>query len=383
MNEIGTNGKTRVLMVEDDEDDYVLARGLFDEISRGRYEITWVRTFDEAVDRAGCGEFDVCLIDYRLGEKNGLDLIGELRSAGYSCPMIILTGQGDREIDEMALRAGAADYLVKGRLQAPDLERSIRYAIQHRRAEEERLQYSRELEARRIAEEANRAKDEFLAVLSHELRTPLNVMLGWARLLRSIRNNDEVFEKAVDAIERSAVMQTKFVEDLLDVTRIVNGTLRLSKVPVGFAEVVKPPIDAIRPTADERSITIDSRISQEPAKVFVDPIRIQQVLNNLLANALKFTPDGGSITVELAVDNGFGHVTVRDSGEGIGPDFLPHVFDRYKQAHTDTTNRKGGLGLGLAIVQSIVEMHGGSVRAESEGIGKGAAFTFSIPLYTS
>jgi len=176
-------------------------------------------------------------------------------------------------------------------------------------------------------------------------------------------------------------MQTKFVEDLLDVTRIVNGTLRISEVPVGFAEVVKPPIDAIRPTADERSITINSRISQEPAKIFVDPIRIQQVLNNLLANALKFTPDGGSITVELAIHDGYGSVTVKDSGEGIGPDFLPHVFDRYKQAHTETTNRKGGLGLGLAIVKSIIEMHGGSVRAESEGIGKGAAFTFSLPLH--
>ncbi|HMQ03608.1 MAG TPA: hybrid sensor histidine kinase/response regulator [Pyrinomonadaceae bacterium] len=376
-----SKGKTRVLLVEDDEDDFVITRDLFAEIARDKYVLEWVRDFSSAIDTARCKDYDVCLIDYRLGEKTGLELMHELRSAGYTCPMIILTGQGDREIDEMALGAGAADYLIKGRLDSNDLERSLRYAIQHSRMEKERIAHLAEQEARKLAEEANRAKDEFLAVLSHELRTPLNIMLGWARLLRSIRNNDEVFEKAVDAIERSAVMQTKFVDDLLDVTRIVNGTLKLSKAPLGFSEVVRPPIEAIRPVAEERSLTIRSLIQDHPAKVMVDPIRIQQVVANLLANALKFTPAGGTISVELTVDDNFGHLTIKDTGEGISSEFLPHVFDRYKQAHTSTTNRKGGLGLGLAIVKSIVEMHGGTVRAESEGLGQGAAFSISLPIY--
>jgi Osmosensitive K+ channel histidine kinase len=366
-------------MIEDDEDDYLLTRDLFQEIAPEGYELEWVRTFEDALDETKSECFDVCLLDYRLGQHDGLELMAKLRGLGYKCPMILLTGQGDREIDDMAMRAGAADYLIKSQLNAPYLERSIRYAVQQRQFSEERIQFVREQEARVQAEAANQAKDDFLAVLSHELRTPLNAMLGWARLLRSIRDNDEVFEKAVDAIERSAVIQTKFVDDLMDVTRIVNGSLRLTRIPVPISKVVEPAIQSIRPTAAAKTIELITEIPEDAGFVLADPDRLQQVINNLLSNAVKFTPQDGKIFVTLVQTDDEVRLSIRDTGEGIDAEFLPNVFERYRQAHNATTNRKGGLGLGLAIVKSLVEMHDGKVWAESPGIGGGTTFTISLP----
>jgi signal transduction histidine kinase len=230
------------------------------------------------------------------------------------------------------------------------------------------------------AEAANRAKDEFLAVLSHELRTPLNAMLGWARLLRTNRDNHDIFDRAVDAIERSAILQTKFVDDLLDVTRIVNGTLSLTKVAVAPADFIEPAVDGMRPVAAAKSVELVSKVDESTRQVLGDPARLQQVVNNLLSNAIKFTPEGGKVTLDLDREDDFARFRIADTGEGIDPEFLPKVFDRYRQAHNSTTNRKGGLGLGLAIVRSLVEMHEGTVSVESPGIGHGATFTVRIPL---
>ena len=246
----------KVLFVEDDEDDYLIARDLFEEIPGGSYELEWVRSFDDALALETPDCYDICLLDYRLGEHDGIELMTELRSRGFNCPMILLTGQGDMEIDRMATTAGASDFLVKGQISSAALERSVRYAIQQRLLENERVNHIREQEARVQAEAANRAKDDFLAVLSHELRTPLNAMLGWARLLRTNKDNDDIFVRAVDAIERSALMQTKFVDDLLDVTRIVNGQLSLARADVDLGPLVDVAIDGIRPTADGKSIEL-------------------------------------------------------------------------------------------------------------------------------
>ena len=370
----------KVLLVEDDEDDYLLAKDLFEEIAGEGYELEWVRSFDEALALENTDCYDICLLDYRLGEHDGIELMAELRSRGFKCPMILLTGQGDLEVDRMATIAGASDYLVKGQINPAVLERSVRYAIQQRLLENERINHIREQEARVQAEAANRAKDDFLAVLSHELRTPLNAMLGWARLLRTNKDNDDIFVRAVDAIERSALMQTKFVDDLLDVTRIVNGQLSLARADVDLGPLVEAAIDGIQPTADAKSIEVKTDVDKEIGIVSGDPERIQQIVNNLLSNAVKFTPEGGTISVLLEKEDGKARLQVTDTGVGISKEFLPQVFDRYKQAHNATTNRKGGLGLGLAIVRYLVEKHDGTVGVDSDGEGKGATFTVHLPL---
>ncbi|HEX6279854.1 MAG TPA: hybrid sensor histidine kinase/response regulator [Pyrinomonadaceae bacterium] len=376
----GNTSPINVLLVEDDDDDFILVQDLFKEIGNQRYRVERVASYDEAVGLNSPDKFDVALIDYRLGAHDGVELMRDLRSLGYKCPMILLTGQSDYEVDRMAMRAGAADYLLKGQIYAQNLERSIRYSIQQKQLAEQLVRNAREQAAREEAEAANKAKDDFLAVLSHELRTPLNAMLGWVRLLKTNRESDEIFEKAVDAIERSAVTQTKFVEDLLDITRIVNGTIRLTMRSFALNELTKMAADTIKPTAEAKSITVEYRATDEEMAVFGDSERVQQILNNLLSNAVKFTPDGGSISLSLQRVNGDAHIKVTDSGQGISKEFLPKVFERYKQANNSTTNRKGGLGLGLAIVKHLVELHGGAISADSDGEGKGSTFTVTLPL---
>src|SRR5690606_32159079 len=186
--------------------------------------------------------------------------------------------------------------------------------------------------------------------------------------------------RAVDAIERSALMQTKFVDDLLDVTRIVNGQLSLARADVDLGPLVEGAVDAIKPTADAKSVELISDIDKEIGIVSGDPERIQQIVNNLLSNAIKFTPEGGTVSVSLVKEDTNARFQVTDTGVGITKEFLPQVFDRYKQAHNATTNRKGGLGLGLAIVRYLVEKHEGTVEVNSDGEGKGSTFTVHIPL---
>jgi signal transduction histidine kinase len=307
----GNTSAISVLLVEDDDDDFVLVQDLFAEMGE-RYRLQRVASYDDAVkldDR-----YDVCLLDYRLGAHDGLELMRDLRRLGFRCPMILLTGQDDDTIDRMAMRAGAADYLIKGQINPQNLERSIRYSIQERQSQEERVRLAREQIAREQAEAANRAKDEFLAVLSHELRTPLNAMLGWVRLLKSNRNSDEIFNKAVESIERSALTQTKFVEDLLDVTRIANGSVRLTKRPFTLNQVVQASVDGIRPVAEAKSIRLDYTAENSDLAVFADSERIQQIVNNLLSNAVKFTEEGGEIELKLVRAGEEAVISVRDSG---------------------------------------------------------------------
>lgn len=376
----GNTSPITVLLVEDDDDDFILVKDLFREIGNERYKINRVSSYEEAVAIESPEAYDICLLDYRLGAHDGLELMQDLGRRGFECPMILLTGQTDDEIDRRAMKAGAADYLIKGQIYARNLERSIRYSIQQKQLAEERVRNAREQAAREEAESANKAKDDFLAVLSHELRTPLNAMLGWVRLLKTNRESDEIFEKAVDAIERSAVTQTKFVEDLLDITRIVNGTIRLTMRDFVLNELTQIASDNIRPIAEAKSISLDYSAPEEELVVHGDSERIQQIVNNLLSNAVKFTPDGGAISMKLEKADGRARIEVTDSGQGISAEFLPRVFERYKQANNSTTNRKGGLGLGLAIVKHLVALHGGTISAASEGDGQGSTFTVSIPL---
>jgi len=241
----------------------------------------------------------------------------------------------------------------------------------------------REEQARAEAEAANRLKDEFLATVSHELRTPLNSILGWAQLLQTGSLDDGASSRALKTIERNTKTLAQIIEDLLDVSRIITGKLRLDVRPVELSSVVEAVLDAIRPATDAKSIKLDVFLSSSVGAVSGDSGRLQQVIWNLLSNAIKFTPSGGQVTVRLERVGSRARVTVADSGEGIRPAFLPFVFDRFSQADSTFTRPHGGLGLGLAIVRHLVELHGGSVSADSQGRGLGATFTVSFPLLTT
>jgi signal transduction histidine kinase len=240
--------------------------------------------------------------------------------------------------------------------------------------------FRREQQARSDAEAANRGKDDFLAVLSHELRTPLQAMLGWLRLLRAGRLDAVATAKALETIERNTRAQTKLIGDLLDVSGILAGKLRVEPRAMDLVAVVDAAVQSVRASALAKNITLRSATEPGPMLIDGDPDRIDQVVANLLSNALKFTPGGGSIDVRLECHDGYAWLTVADSGIGIAPAVLPHVFDRFRQADSSTTRNHGGLGLGLALVRYLVEAHGGRVRAESAGIGAGAAFVVSVPL---
>jgi PAS domain S-box-containing protein len=237
-----------------------------------------------------------------------------------------------------------------------------------------------QVEARKRAEEANRVKDEFLATLSHELRTPLTSILGWARLLRSAKMDEEAMARALATIERNAQAQTQLIDDLLDTSRIITGKLRLDVRAVDLAAVVSAAADTARPAAALKDIRLQVLLDPQAGPVRGDPDRLQQVVWNLLSNAVKFTRTGGHVQLRVERADSNVEIVVADDGAGIEPEFLPHVFDRFRQADQKTTRTHGGLGLGLAIVRQLVELHGGSIGVESAGPGHGATFRVMLPL---
>ena len=246
-------------------------------------------------------------------------------------------------------------------------------------ADRQRLLES-ERAARSEAERASRMKDEFLATLSHELRTPLNAVLGWATALRAVHSPTPELEQGLETIERNARVQAQIIEDLLDMSRIISGKVRLDVQRLDLPAVVAEAINTVRTSASAKGVRLQTIIDPLNAPVTGDPHRLQQVFWNLLSNAIKFTPKGGRIQVLLERVDSHVEVSIIDTGEGISPEFLPYIFNRFQQADPSTTRRHGGLGLGLAIVKELVELHGGSVRVKSGGTGKGATFIVSLPL---
>jgi PAS domain S-box-containing protein len=254
--------------------------------------------------------------------------------------------------------------------------------FQERKRAEEKLAHLlvRERSARADAEKANRLKDEFLATLSHELRTPLNAVIGWSRLLKSGRLDNESATHAMDVIERNAWAQKQIIEDILDVSRVITGKLQLHLGPVNLVTVVNAALDAVRPAFEAKEITIDSHFEEGLKVTAGDADRLQQVVWNLLSNASKFTPSRGSVGISVTQDANYVEIQISDTGPGIAPDFLPHVFERFRQADGSTTRLYGGLGLGLAIVRHLVELHGGLIAVENNTVRSGAVFTVKLPL---
>jgi signal transduction histidine kinase len=261
---------------------------------------------------------------------------------------------------------------------AAELQQEVQ---ERKQAEEGRARMLiREQAARAEAERANRTKDEFLATLSHELRTPLTAILGWSHLLRTNRLDEGNIARALETIERNARSQSQLIDDLLDVSRIITGKLRLELHPVELMPIIEAAIDSMRPAAEAKAIRFELTLDPEASHVSGDANRLQQVVWNLFSNAVKFTPESGSVSVQLERANAHARIIVSDTGQGIDPQFLPFIFDRFRQADGSTTRKYGGLGLGLAIVRHLIELHGGTIEVHSDGIGRGATFTVGLPL---
>lgn len=250
---------------------------------------------------------------------------------------------------------------------------------ERRRAEERLHLLESEQAARREAERLSRMKDEFLATLSHELRTPLNALFGWSQILTASKGDPKVVAEAAAVIDRNVRVQTQLIEDLLDMSRVISGKIRLDVGRVDVAAVVAAAVQVVQPAADAKGVQLVQAVDPSIGHLGGDAGRLQQVFWNLLANAVKFTPSGGVVRISAACHEGLVEVRVQDTGEGIDPEFLPHLFERFSQADGSTTRRFGGLGLGLSIVKSLVELHGGAVRAESEGKGRGSLFVIRLP----
>ena len=386
------------LLVVDDEENIVLM--ISEALRVEGYEVDTASSGNEAVGQLGRREYDLVLTGLHMDEGDKLSLLEEIRTRAPLTITIVLTGFAALETAIAALRHGAYDYLTKP-CNIDELKHTVRRGIEHRRlmlAEREaRLgleDLNRELE-RRVEErtsefqrinheltEANRAKDVFLATLSHELRTPLTPVLGWVNLLRSAGPDADaaLMTQGLDAIERNARLQARLIDDLLDISRIISGKLRIEWEPVNLYAVVESAIETVRGVAVARGVEIEVELPDHPLIVQGAPLRLQQIVWNLLSNAVKFSSREGRVRLRVWSEAGKAHVEVKDDGVGIEPEFLPHVFDRFRQADGPTTQGFGGLGLGLAIVHALAELHGGWVRAESEGLGHGARFTLVLPF---
>lgn len=386
-----------VLVVEDNpEMNQFIAETLTDDYSV-------VSAFDgqEGLKKAQLLRPDLIISDVMMPQLSGDQLVSKLRARPEldAIPIIILTAKADDGLRIKLLSAGGVqDYLIKpfsvqelrarvGNLVAAKRAREVlQKQLSSQSADLEHLAQEcatllrREQELRQTADEANRLKDEFLATLSHELRTPLTSIVGWSSLLRTAKFDRRTRERAVEAIERNAKAQTQIVDELLDISRLVTGKLYLDTQPVKLSSIVGSAIDVICPAIESKAIRLRTDLAARADWVVGDSNRLRQVVWNLLSNAVKFTPEGGVVDVKVVSDEAHVSVAISDSGQGIDADFLPHVFDRFRQADGSPTRLHGGLGLGLSIVRHLVELHGGSVRAESDGVDKGATFTVSLPL---
>ncbi|MFO0552589.1 MAG: response regulator [Polyangiaceae bacterium] len=343
-----------------------------------------------ALELLSTKDYDVIVTDVRMPDVGGLELLAHAKTHQPDSPVILMTGLATEEFTLRALRGGAYDFIAKP-VDAVYLTMAVERAIETRRLRRENERRREALE-RHAAElertveerthalrEANRMKDEFLATVSHELRTPLTPILGWARLLRSGKLDSTSVAQALESIERNARAQAQLVDDLLDVSRIVTGKLRLDRQIAPMGETLAAALDVVAPLARAKDITLEVPANLELfGPIEGDPKRLQQVFWNLLTNAVKFTPPRGRVQLELERSDAEVTVRVRDTGCGIRPQLLPHVFDRFRQGRS--TEARAGLGLGLSIVRHIVALHGGQVRAESAGEGHGATFIVELPI---
>ena len=386
------NGTVRVLMIEDDPDDYSLMRELLGDDPENKIVLEWVSDFDAGLDAITRGEHDAFLVDYRLGKDDGLKLLREGLRLGCKAPMILLTGQGDRDLALQALDAGASDYLIKGKIDAAVLERSIRYALQQKRHADELerkvADRTAELERANAAlhageealKDADRRKDEFLATLAHELRNPLAPVRNAVEILRMKGPDIPELHWARDIIDRQTQAMAQLIDDLMDISRINLGKLKLKREQVELANIVQGAIETSRPLIENMGHELTMTLPPGLVIVDADRTRLAQVFLNLLNNAAKYTERGGRIDLRAELQGSDVVVSVTDSGIGIPVDKLPTIFEMFSQVEGALSRSQGGLGIGLSLVKRLVEMHGGSVEARSGGAGQGSEFLVRLPI---
>lgn len=368
--------RLRVLLVEDDEDDSLLTGELLAEIPDVELSCNWAPSYANGLERLAAGRFDACLVDHFLGAHTGVDFVREAAALPDPPPMILLTGAASREIDLAAMAAGASDFLQKEGLTAALLDRSIRYSIQKQQAASAALELVLERAARSAAEDANRAKDQFLARLSHELRTPLAPILAVATLLEDEPQLSAAGREQLVVLRRNAEQEARLIDDLLDITRIVHGTFELKKEQVEVATLLSEMVENAAGGTPDRSPEVHLALAADDHRVWGDAARLEQAFANLLSNAVRCTPSDGVITVRTSKEPAWLAVEIADTGCGFEPGDAPRLFEAFERGAGAGT---GGLGLGLSIVRSIVAAHGGHISALSEGLDRGATFTVRLP----
>src|SRR5215207_3564408 len=387
--------EARLLVVDDEESLRITTAAIFEKEG---YVVDTASSGDEAIELLTTIDYDLVLTDLHMEGGDGLSVLNQIRRHAPLTISVVLTGFASVESAIAALQEGVYDYLVKP-CDIESMKHTIRRGVEHRRlmlAEqkaradlqqlnldlEQRIE-ERTAELQRLNEEladANRAKDVFLATLSHELRTPLTPVVGWIKLLRSGTLDEKSVSQALDAIERNAWLQSRLIDDLLDTSRIATGKLHFEPKPTDLNLAVKAAVDTVRTSAAARNIELS--LAWYPASLIVmgEPVRLQQIAWNFVSNAIKFTDPGGKVSVTTGLDGTQAYFTVVDTGVGIEAEFLPHVFDRFRQADGSTSRRHGGLGLGLAIADALTKMHGGQLEAHSDGAGLGSRFALRVGL---
>lgn len=397
--------KINLLLVDDHADNLIAMSAVLEELGEN---ILTVDSGKKALRLLLDLDFAIVLLDVDMPLMDGFEVAEMMRQVKklQHTPIIFLTAMHQNESQVFkGYSLGAVDYLFKPfepeilkakarffidlyRKNAEIQHQAVLLAETNQKLDQLNLDLERKVNERTSqlqaaveeAQKANRLKDEFLATLSHELRTPMNSILGWIKLLNSGTLNSETSARALETIERNAKMQAQLIEDILDVSRIITGKLQLHKQPVALDAIVQAAAETLLPAIRAKNIQFHMAIEPDTRPVLGEATRLQQVVWNLLSNAVKFTQPQGEITISLKQRQTTVQLQVRDNGQGIAPTFLPYIFDRFRQADGSTTRRQGGLGLGLSIVQRVIELHNGTVKAESPGEGKGSTFTLELPV---
>ncbi|WP_437979127.1 hybrid sensor histidine kinase/response regulator [Sorangium sp. So ce295] len=382
-------GTIKVLLVDNDEEDCLLVKDILAEVRATRYDVTWVSTCEAALVALKEGRHDVCLLDYRLDGCTGIEILEAVHPPGCAIPIIMLTGASDREIDVAAMSAGATDYLVKGRIDAQLLERTIRYAIGHKAGEIELKRKNRQLVrmheelAQKNAElqRLNEEKNAFVGIAAHDLRNPLGVIMGYSDFLlftqRQRMNKEEL--EIVDKIRSSSRFMLSLLNDLLEISTIESGKLNLDKRSADLVQLVEANVGLNTVLASRKNMELRFEGPSEVQRVEVDTLKVEQVLNNLISNAIHYSPHGTVIRVIVRCEGAEVLIAVKDEGPGIAPEDVGNLFRPFGRASTMSTGGELSTGLGLAIARRIVEGHGGRIWVETE-LGRGATFFVSFPV---